>query len=176
MQQTAFPGMPIAGQGHHSLCEVTLMNKLISASLVATSLLMAAGCGTSPNTASIDNSNYVTSSERGVAYGTIRRVELVQQERSGTGAGAVIGGVAGAVLGNQVGSGNGRAAATVLGAVGGAAVGNEIEKRRSAAGTVYQYTVQLDRGDYKTFNFAADQGYQTGQRVVLIDGVLQQRY
>lgn len=152
------------------------MNKLISASLVATSLLMAAGCGTSPNTAYSDSSNYVTSSERGVAYGTIRRVDLVQQEQSGTGAGALIGGVAGAVLGNQVGSGNGRTAATVLGAVGGAAVGNEIERRRAPAGTVYQYTVQLDRGDYKTFNFAADQGYQTGQRVVLVDGVLQQRY
>jgi len=150
------------------------MNKLISASMVATTLVFAAGCGTT-NTASTDN-NYVTSSERGVAYGTIRRVELVQQEHSGSGAGAVIGGVAGAVLGNQVGSGNGRAAATVLGAVGGAAVGNEIEKRRHSAGTVYQYTVQLDRGDYKTFNFAADQGYQSGQRVVLIDGVLQQRY
>jgi outer membrane lipoprotein SlyB len=151
------------------------MNKLISASLVATSLVFAAGCGTtSTNTASTDN--YVTSSERGVAYGTVRRVELVQQEHSGSGAGAVIGGVAGAVLGNQIGSGNGRAAATVLGAVGGAAVGNEVEKRRNSAGTVYQYTVQLDRGDYKTFNFAADQGYATGQRVVLIDGVLQQRY
>jgi outer membrane lipoprotein SlyB len=88
----------------------------------------------------------------------------------------VIGGVAGAVLGNQIGSGNGRAAATVLGAVGGAAVGNEIEKNRGATSTVYQYTVQLDRGDYKTFNYATDQGYATGQRVVLIDGVLQQRY
>ena len=44
------------------------MNKLISASLVATSLVMAAGCGTSPNTASTDNYNYVTSSERGSAW------------------------------------------------------------------------------------------------------------
>ena len=33
--------------------------------------------------------------------------------------GAVAGGVLGAVLGNQVGHGNGRAAATLLGAVGG---------------------------------------------------------
>jgi outer membrane lipoprotein SlyB len=88
----------------------------------------------------------------------------------------VIGGVVGGVLGNQVGHGDGRAAATVIGAVGGAVVGNELEKNRRSATQVYQYSVQLDRGDYRTFTFANDQGYSTGQRVVLVDGVLQPRY
>lgn len=40
--------------------------------------------------------------------------------------GAVIGGVAGAVLGNQVGQGNGRTAATALGAVVGAFAGDRV--------------------------------------------------
>jgi outer membrane lipoprotein SlyB len=150
------------------------MNKLINVSIAAASVLFVAGCGTSPTTSSTYPD--ATTAERGVAYGTVRRVELVEPERSGPGAGAVIGGVIGGVLGNQVGKGDGRTAATVLGAAGGAYAGNEIEKSRRSANPAYQYTVQLDRGDYKTFTFASDQGYTTGQRVVLVDGVLQQRY
>jgi len=50
---------------------------------------------------------------------------VVQQPNSG--AGAVIGTIAGGLLGNQFGHGNGRAAATVVGAIGGAGVGNSIE-------------------------------------------------
>ncbi|WP_338844498.1 glycine zipper 2TM domain-containing protein [Massilia sp. W12] len=41
--------------------------------------------------------------------------------------GAIIGGVAGAILGNQVGGGNGRTAATAVGAIAGAIVGDRIE-------------------------------------------------
>lgn len=43
--------------------------------------------------------------------------------------GAVIGGVAGAVLGNQVGNGHGREAATALGAVIGAFTGDQVSNR-----------------------------------------------
>ena len=43
--------------------------------------------------------------------------------------GAVIGGVAGAVLGNQVGKGHGREAATALGAVVGAIAGDRLDNR-----------------------------------------------
>lgn len=49
----------------------------------------------------------------------------VQQPRSG--AGAVIGAIAGAALGNTIGHGSGRAVATGIGLVGGAAVGDRIE-------------------------------------------------
>jgi uncharacterized protein YcfJ len=52
---------------------------------------------------------------------------VVNQPGGTTGAGAVIGGVAGGALGNQVGHGGGRAAATVLGVIGGAVLGNTIE-------------------------------------------------
>ena len=44
-----------------------------------------------------------------------------------SGAGAVIGAIAGGVLGNQIGGGFGRAAATGIGAVAGAAIGNGVE-------------------------------------------------
>ena len=45
-----------------------------------------------------------------------------------TGGGALIGAIAGGVLGNSVGDGDGRQAATVIGAVLGGAIGNNIER------------------------------------------------
>lgn len=47
--------------------------------------------------------------------------------------GAVIGGLAGAIIGNQVGKGNGRTAATALGAVVGAITGDRLDNRDNNA-------------------------------------------
>lgn len=44
-------------------------------------------------------------------------------------AGAVIGGIAGGLIGHQFGSGSGNTAATIAGTIGGAAVGNELARR-----------------------------------------------
>lgn len=49
----------------------------------------------------------------------------VQQPRSA--GGSIIGGLAGALLGNQVGGGNGRVAATAAGAIAGAVVGDRVD-------------------------------------------------
>ena len=49
----------------------------------------------------------------------------VEQPRSG--AGALIGAIAGGAIGNQIGGGSGRAAATAAGVIGGALLGNNIE-------------------------------------------------
>ena len=48
-------------------------------------------------------------------------------------AGTVIGGIAGGLLGNQVGQGNGRTAATAVGAVAGAIVGDRIQNNNANA-------------------------------------------
>ncbi len=53
--------------------------------------------------------------------------ELVAVGRQPSGAGALIGAIAGGAMGNAVGAGAGRAAATALGVFGGAVVGNNIE-------------------------------------------------
>ena len=71
----------------------------------------------------------------------------------GPGVGMVAGGVAGAVLGNQVGRGNGRAAATILGAVGGGWAGNAIE-RNVRKETVYQVGVRMEDGSRRTVEVA----------------------
>lgn len=44
----------------------------------------------------------------------------------------ILGGVIGAALGNQIGSGDGRRAATVAGAIIGSAIGHDVAMRRSA--------------------------------------------
>ena len=52
--------------------------------------------------------------------------EVVYQQQP-SGAGAVIGAIAGAALGNTIGAGAGRAAATGIGLVAGSAIGNQVE-------------------------------------------------
>ncbi|MGH6625449.1 MAG: glycine zipper 2TM domain-containing protein [Burkholderiaceae bacterium] len=81
--------------------------------------------------------------------GTVESVTPVQRSAPTSGVGAVAGGVAGALLGNQVGGGNGRAAMTVLGAVGGGFAGNAIEKNMKTQ-TSYQMRVRMRDGSVRT--------------------------
>jgi uncharacterized protein YcfJ len=63
-------------------------------------------------------------------YAVPRQVCSNQQvavEQPKTGAGGLMGAIAGGAVGNQIGHGGGRAAATVLGVVGGAILGDRIE-------------------------------------------------
>ena len=53
--------------------------------------------------------------------------EPVAVRRQPSGAGALIGAIAGGAMGNAVGAGAGRAAATAIGVIGGAAIGDNIE-------------------------------------------------
>ena len=64
----------------------------------------------------------------------------VQQQPSG--AGAVLGAIAGGAAGNAIGGGSGRAAATAIGLVGGALLGNQIERPGTEIQTVQQCATQ----------------------------------
>lgn len=76
--------------------------------------------------------------------GTVEAIERnVTAGRDHGTAGAIIGAVAGGVLGNQVGGGNGRKLATVAGAVGGGFAGNAIGK----GGGGESFTLRLRMGD-----------------------------
>lgn len=59
-----------------------------------------------------------------------------------TGAGALMGAVAGGAVGNAIGGGSGRAAATVLGVLGGAVLGDSIEGGPAQVQNVPQCTTQ----------------------------------
>lgn len=53
--------------------------------------------------------------------------EVVSAPGNKSGAGAVMGAIAGGVVGNQMGGGSGKAATTAIGLLGGAVLGNRIE-------------------------------------------------
>ena len=96
--------------------------------------------------------------------GTVESVTPVERKGNGTGLGAVGGGVLGAVLGNQVGGGNGRTAATILGAVGGGFAGNMVEKNMRKT-TVYEITVRMEDGSVRHLERSTP--VATGARVTL---------
>lgn len=145
----------------------------MTAALLSTGLVLAGCSSPMPPTRTVEGVNTSTTTVSSVEYGTVRSIELVEGREPGIGAGAVIGGVAGAVLGNQVGSGSGRAAATAAGAVGGAVAGHEIEKRRADRNASVRYVIDMDNGDQRSFSYPTDQGLRSGQRVRVVNGVLQ---
>lgn len=87
--------------------------------------------------------------------GSVESVTPIERSSkpAGVGVGTVAGGVLGAVLGNQVGHGNGRTAATILGAVGGGFAGNAIEGKMRRE-TVYQVGVRMEDGSRRTLEVA----------------------
>ena len=67
------------------------------------------------------------------------------QEAAPVNAGTVIGGIAGALLGAQVGNGNGRIAMAALGAVTGAVSGDRISQRPSQPQKVCRWVQRIDQ-------------------------------
>ncbi len=102
------------------------MNAKLSA--VATLVLGLSGIGGAAQAAQYAN---VISSTPVTASVGVPRQDCVQGERivrqAPSGAGALLGAIAGGVIGNQFGHGAGRAATTGLGVVAGSAIGNNVE-------------------------------------------------
>lgn len=80
--------------------------------------------------------------------GTVESVTPFEVEGSGSGTGAIAGGVLGAVVGNQMGDGTGKTLATILGAVGGGMAGNAVEKKMKKV-THYEVNVRMDDGSHR---------------------------
>ena len=106
--------------------------------------------------------------------GRVIAVNAVQSHPQSTGVGGIGGAVVGGLLGNQVGNGNGRTLATIAGAVGGAFAGNEVEKRTRTS-TTYQVKVRMEDGQVRSFPYNSQPNWQVGDRVRVIDGMLQSR-
>ena len=104
----------------------------------------------------------------------VEEVREVEKAGTGSGAGAVGGAVVGGVLGHQMGGGRGKDIATVLGALGGGLAGNQIEK--NAKKTVeYQIIIRYEDGTKGLFTQATPQSWRPGDKVKIIDGVIQAR-
>jgi outer membrane lipoprotein SlyB len=102
----------------------------------------------------------------------IETISEIKKEGQGSGAGAVGGGVIGGVLGHQVGRGSGKDLATVLGAVGGAFAGNAIEKKAKTS-SEYRIVVRFEDGSTRTYPSATVPTWRIGEKVKVINGVIQ---
>ena len=103
-----------------------------------------------------------------VDCGTVIDLKSVTVKGESSGAGMVLGGVAGGVLGHQVGSGRGNTAATVVGAAGGAYVGNEIEKNKNTK-TKYVVYVKMEDGSTRNWTYSNPTSYRVGDKVKVVD-------
>jgi outer membrane lipoprotein SlyB len=160
---------------------ISRLTTIAGASLAAAMLAACSSYGpTYPATSTYPTSTYPASSYpvAGTEYGRIVNIEYMP---AGTSApqsngilGAVVGGVAGAILGNQIGGGSGRTAATVLGGVAGAAVGNNIARNQQGVTTApgYRITMQSDQGQIRTYEVPATGDLRVGDRVRIDNGVI----
>ena len=98
-------------------------------------------------------------------------VEAIDMYRGGGGSpiglGAIIGGVAGGIIGHQFGGGSGNTAATIAGALGGAAVGHEVE--RANTGDRYRVIVRLDSGGTLALDQVGQGELRVGDRVRIVN-------
>jgi len=106
--------------------------------------------------------------------GVIESMREVEIKNEAIGSGTAIGGIAGALLGNQAGQGRGRDAMTVLGAIGGAVAGHEIEKNRNKTKR-YEIEIRLEDGSTRLITQDNPPIWRTGDRIRLVDGVIRPR-
>ncbi|CAN5833381.1 hypothetical protein BH11PSE12_BH11PSE12_00350 [soil metagenome] len=103
--------------------------------------------------------------------GTVEAVNLVEVKGEGGYLGTIGGGVVGALLGSQVGGGNGRTAAQIAGALGGAYAGRNIEGN-SRKSMHYEVVVRFQNGATQMVSFENEPGYRVGDKVKVNNGVI----
>ena len=99
-----------------------------------------------------------------VDCGRVTAVHVVEKQGDSNAVGLIAGGVAGAVLGRQVGGGFGKDLATVAGAAGGAYAGKKIQEHINTT-QVWQVSVSYTQGGSAKFDFAQDPGFKVGDAV-----------
>ncbi len=126
-----------------------------------------------PQASSAPNSHVVASSAATPCAdcGIIESINAVEIRGRGTGLGLAAGGVAGALLGNQIGRGTGNVVATIAGAAGGAFAGNEIEKNTKTS-LRYRVRVRMDDGTYRTVSQSQAPAFAAGDKVRIVKGQL----
>ncbi len=142
----------------------TLLRAGLAGAAIAGALLVA-GCATPTQS----GSSYNTSEVRrpmSVQMATVQavrdvRIEQARQQGVGTGAGAVVGGIAG----STIGQGRGAAVGTVIGAVAGGVAGSYAERGMSNKAGL-EITVRTDDGQtFAVVQESAGEQFAVGQRV-----------
>lgn len=93
--------------------------------------------------------------------GKVVAVRVSEKKGEGSPAGMIAGGVAGAILGHQVGQGRGKDLATIAGAAGGAYAGHKIEQNMRST-KQWVVSVRFDDGSMRDFNYEKDPGLAEG--------------
>lgn len=103
--------------------------------------------------------------------GHVEAINIIETRGEGGYLGTIGGGLAGALIGSQVGGGNGRTAAQIAGAIGGAYAGRAIEgnSRRTSH---FEVIVRLQTGASQTLSFANDPGLHVNDQVKIDNGRL----
>ena len=96
--------------------------------------------------------------------GVVEAVNVIEVKGEGNYLGMIAGGLAGALLGHQVGGGSGKTIATVAGAAGGAFAGNEVEKRMKTT-THYEVITRLESGGTQAVSYETEPGFKVGDKV-----------
>lgn len=141
----------------------------------AVSVIVLSGVGVAAITGVLPGSQAGKPAEPPVAKkectdcGVVVGVRLVEQKGEGTGLGAVVGGVAGAVVGHEIS--RGRDAGTLVGAAGGAIAGHQIE-RHARTTKHYEVQVRMPDGKLRSVKYATQPAWKSGDRVRLQDGKL----
>lgn len=139
--------------------------KLIA--VAAASVAVLGGCASSMSGGAYSRGQARQAQE--VQMGMVESVRNVKIEGTkspvGTGAGAVIGGIAG----SNVGSGKGSTVATILGAVAGGVAGSAIEEGVMSKDGL-EITVKLDNGRMIAVTQEADEQFRVGERVRVLSG------
>lgn len=101
--------------------------------------------------------------------GVVEAINVIEVKGEGSYLGKIAGGLAGALLGNQMGHGTGKKVATVAGAAGGAYVGNEVEKRAKTT-RHYEVIVRLENGGTQAITYTEPPPFAVGARVKAENG------
>ncbi|BAN36574.1 17 kda surface antigen [Sulfuricella denitrificans skB26] len=139
--------------------------KLMAVAAISVAVLGGCASSMSGSAYSRGQARQVQEVKMGVVE-SVRQVKIEgTQSPVGTGAGAVIGGIAG----SNVGGGKGSTVATILGAVAGGVAGSVIEEGvMSKAGL--EITVKLDNGHMIAVTQEADEQFRVGERVRILSG------
>ncbi len=129
--------------------------RLIGTAITAIAILVA-GCA-EPRSRPYDSPAY--------RQGVVDRIEVIKKGDSNNIAVTIIRGIAGGLLGHQIGGGSGQTAATIVGGVGGAVAGNKIQQRTRGANETFRVTVRYKNGATETIRQDDISDMRTGDRV-----------
>lgn len=139
--------------------------KLIAAAAACVAVLGGCASSMSGGVYSREQARQVQEVQMGMVE-SVRRVRI-EGTRSpvGTGAGALIGGIAG----SNIGAGKGSTVGTILGAVAGGVAGSMVEEGVTGREGL-EITVKLDNGRMIAVTQEADEPFSVGERIRILSG------